>query len=224
MKKLLTLTIASVLFATAAFAQQSTSPAKGLYIGGGFVNNWYSVEGTANSIDNAWYHGPYVEVGYDLGCSQHSAFTFALRYDFLHSYRGAGIITPWGLPLYGETDTYRHYFDIPIRYMFQCNVGMTSRFFFDVGPTLNFMLANTTYTRGGSPYFVTGNKIVWSETEFASAYNPFNVSLGLNLGFYVGEAKLFVGYDYGGLISFTNVNTYGKGQIHQLRVGAAYAF
>lgn len=221
MKKFLFIALASALFATGAYAQQSTSPAKGLYIGAGFINNWYSVDGFDSSIDNAWYHGPFVEVGYDLGLSTHSALSFALRYDFLHSYQGKGIVTPF-IYLVGETDTYRHYFDIPIKYMFNCQVGYNSRFFFDLGPTFNFMLANTTYARAGSIYVIGAGKYVWSEVD-PEAYNPFNVSLGANVGFFVGEAKIFVGYDYGGLISFINKD-YGKGQIHQLRIGAAYAF
>jgi len=226
MKKIFCFAIASVLFSAGAFAQQSTSPAKGLYIGAGFTNSWYGVSGTdyleASSIDNAWYYGPFVEVGYDMDFSKHSGLSVSLRYDFLHSYKGVGTIDPWGNPKFAEGQTCKHYFDIPLRYKFKCPISYHNFFFFDLGPTFNFMLANTTYVRAGGIYYGAGDKIVWSE-ELPEKYNPFNLSLGATVGFFVGQAKIFLGYDYGGLISFTKEG-YGKGQIHSLRFGAAYEF
>lgn len=65
-------------------------------------------------------------------------------------------------------------------------------------------------------------KINWYDTEL-NPYNWFNLSIGASIGVFIDQAKVFVGYDYGGMLSYVKKD-FGRGQTHQLRIGAAFVF
>lgn len=208
---------------------------KGLSIGGGFVNQFYVLnDHPQDPLDNSYYFGPYVEVGYDWNIEKMNGFYVGLRYEFAHKYSGRGTYIPdpyfppvpyYPVPLMfvgTEMYTYRHYIDLPIKYRFNWAIDSCTKLFFDLGPTLNFMVGNTTYLNEYLPSIWASQKINWYDTQL-NPYNWFNLGIGANIGVFVNQAKIFIGYDYGGIISYTKKDV-GRGQTHQLRIGAAYVF
>jgi len=219
MKKLLLVTAAAVIFALNANAQGP----KGLSIGAGFVHNFYILNDQPDiKMDNSCYFGPYIEVGYDWNYKEMNGLYVGARYEFVHKYGGVGMYVPGGTAV-AEAYTYRHYIDVPVKYRFTLKIDRLSSFFFDLGPTFNFMVGNVSYLNEFNPRFWSSQKIDWYK-DAPDMYNWFNLSIGTNIGFFLDHAKLFVGYDYGGLLSYTNQDYYGRGQVHQLRIGAAYIF
>lgn len=223
-----------LVFTIVSVCAVARSP-KGLSIGGGFVNQFYVLnDHPDNPLDNSYYFGPYVELGYDWNIEKMNGFYVGLRYEFAHKYNGRGTYIPdprFPYVPYGyvpvifvgvETYTYRHYIDVPIKYRFNWSMDSCTKFFFDLGPTLNFMVGNTTYLNEYLPGIWDSQKINWYDTEL-KPYNWFNLSIGANIGFFIDQAKVFIGYDYGGILSYVKKD-FGRGQTHQLRIGAAYVF
>lgn len=216
MKKILLFFVSALLVTVSASAQT------GLNIGAGVCHNFYVLNDYKNvPFDNSCYFGPYIEVGYDTDINKTSGAYFGVRYEFVRRYAAAGTYGPMGMPIVGESFTYRHYIDVPVKYRFTVPISPMSKFFFDLGPTFNFMVGNVSQVNEYTPAAWAGQRINWmTETNL---YNWFNLSIGTNIGFFIDQAKVFIGYDYGGLLSFTQPE-YGRGQVHQLRIGAAYVF
>lgn len=216
--------VSAVILTVGANAQKLS----GLSIGGGVVHNFYVLNDRPNvNFDNCCYFGPYVELGYDWNVNKAHGMYFGVRYEFVHHYTGAGAYAPSPYyPYYtvigAEAYTYRHYIDVPIKYRFIHKFNKYNKFFFDLGPTCNFMVGNVSRLNEYIPGFWAGQKINWYDAA-PNAYNWFNLSVGTNIGVILGQAKVFIGYDYGGILSYTK-EQYGRGQVHQLRIGAAYMF
>lgn len=208
MKKLL-VSIAIILMAMAASAQSPT----GLNVGAGFVNNFTSL-----SDEHYSFTGGFLEVGYNLQLSELSGFYFGVRADAVYNGR---IMRVYGSQYaVSEMFTRMWYLDVPVRYSFM--MGDNIKFFFDIGPTVNFWLsarsrwdAASTITPG-----VYGGTINWFDDDYC---NRVNLSLGGNIGILAGPVKIYAGYDQG-LFSMTKTDKLGYSNIGQLRVGFAYVF
>jgi len=224
MKKLSLLLIATAVLSFSTNAQTLS----GLSLGAGIVHNYYVMNDHPNvSFDNSCYFGPYIELGYDWNVNKTHGMYLGVRYEFVHDYTGAGTYAPSPIyPYYtvvgAEANTYRHYIDVPVKYRFIHRFNSFNRFFFDLGPTCNFMVGNVSRFTEIIPGFAAGQTVNWYETA-PNAYNWFNLSIGTNIGVILDQAKLFIGYDYGGILSYTK-EQYGRGQVHQLRLGAAFMF
>jgi len=219
----LTLFVASALSICAS--AQSLS---GISLGAGLVHNYFVLNDHSNiSFDNSCYLGPYIEAGYDWNVNKTNGIYMGVRYEFVQHYTGAGSYAPspyypFYVPVVAEAYTYRHYIDVPIKYRFVHRFNTFCRFFFDLGPTCNFMVGNVSRFSEIIPGFWSSQTVNWYDAA-PNAYNWFNLSLGTNIGVILDHAKLFVGYDYGGILSYTKPE-YGRGQVHQIRFGAAYMF
>lgn len=218
--------ILATLIITVSVSAQSNL---GLSVGGGFVNEFFVLNDHPNdNLDNSYYFGPYIEVGYDWNIEKMHGCYVGVRYEFLNRRSAMGSYIPdpyypYMMTFVGcDANTYRHFFDIPVKYRFNWEIGSAATLFFDLGPTFNFMAGNVTYLSEYTPMLWASQKIDWYKAA-PNAYNWFNLSVGLNAGVFVGQAKIFIGYDYGGILSYTKENI-GRGQVHQLRIGAAYVF
>lgn len=230
MKKIILALIASAI-AVSAFAGRPT----GLRLGGGYSMNFYksAADGSALiggdlGLDNAYYYGAFVEVGYDWVFTQHSALNVGLRCNLLFNDKVKGNRVGekgWG---YSGQFSNRCYLDIPVMYQFSFNLSPKVQMFIAAGPTVNFWLSNaTTFVYAANvekqDYGQTYNVDWFKDNLYGKDfYNRVNVSLGGQLGVYFYHVKIYAGYDQG-LIPFTKKD-YGKSSLGQLRIGAAYVF
>ena len=201
----------------------------GLSVGGGFVNEFFVLNNLPNdNLDNSYYFGPYVEVGYDWNIEKLHGFYAGVRYEFLNRHTGAGCYVPspyypyYPVAIGCDANTYRHFIDVPFKYRLTWDINGYNKFFCDLGPTLNFMVGNVTYFNELTPMVWKSKKVNWNSVA-PDAYNWFDLSLGVNVGVFINQAKIFIGYDYAGIISYTNEDL-GRGQMHQLRIGASFVF
>jgi len=217
MKKIL-LTAAILLMATTAFAKRPT----GLNLGGGFANNFMCFPGNDSGelTGNQSFTGYFAEVGYNLKVSKVSSVYFGARLDHLFngsiysaaSYTGAVQV---------ELSHILYYLDIPVKYSLM--VGGRTKFFFDLGPTVNFWLGARTRVRERDTYYpgTTANSFGWFENG-NSNFNRVNLSLGGNIGVMFNHVKVYAGYDQG-LFSFTKKDI-AFSNVGQLRIGAAFVW
>jgi len=203
MKKIL-ISIAILLMATTAFAK---SP-KGLNVGGGFANNFMTFE-----TDNESFFGGFAEVGYNLKFGKTSGLYFGARGDMLYN-------TQYSYGYGPSVDAISRlvYLDVPIKYAFE--VGGRTKFFFDLGPTVNFWLGARTHVEARSGSVTLSETKRWFDQDI---FNRVNLSLGGNIGVKIGHAKVYAGYDQG-LFSFTKTDKVGYNNVGQLRIGFAWVW
>lgn len=207
MKKIL-ISIAVLLMATTAFARPT-----GLNLGGGFAGNFMCLDGESN-----FFPGGYFEIGYDLTLGKHGGMYFGARTSALFDseYRAGSI---GGVRYAGEASAHLHYIDIPIFYEFVAKVSPKNKFFFNLGPTVNFWLIACSHYSATSSGVTVSERENWFDYD---CWNRVNLSLGGNIGFIFNHVKVYAGYDQG-LFSFTKKD-YGFSNVGQLRVGAAFVF
>ena len=83
-----------IYFILAAFIVTVSANAEeklGLSVGGGFVNEFFVLNDHPNdNLDNSYYFGPYIEVGYDWNIEKMNGFYVGVRYEFLNRHTGRG--------------------------------------------------------------------------------------------------------------------------------------